>query len=85
MEASSTLLGIWLFLFVFGDNLEDKFGRIKYLLMYIGWGFAAALTHSLYAVSAGGGEIPAVGASGAISGVMGAYLVMFPRAKVYKR
>ncbi len=50
--------------------------------MYIGWGFAAALTHSLYAVSAGGGEIPAVGASGAISGVMGAYLIMFPRARV---
>ncbi len=76
------IIGNMLFLFVFGDNLEDKFGRIKYLLMYIGWGFAAALTHSLYAVSAGGGEIPAVGASGAISGVMGAYLIMFPRARV---
>jgi membrane associated rhomboid family serine protease len=76
------IIGNMLFLFVFGDNLEDRFGRIKYLLMYIGWGFAAALMHSLYAVSAGGGETPAVGASGAISGVMGAYLVMFPRAKV---
>ena len=60
------IIGNMLFLFVFGDNLEDKFGRIKYLLMYIGWGICAALTHSLYAVSAGGGEIPAVGASGAI-------------------
>lgn len=76
------IIGNMLFLFVFGDNLEDKFGRIKYLLMYIGWGYAAALVHSLYAVSAGGGEVPAVGASGAISGVMGAYLVMFPRARV---
>ena len=76
------IIGNMLFLFVFGDNLEDRFGRIKYLLMYIGWGFAAALMHSLYAVGAGGGETPAVGASGAISGVMGAYLVMFPRAKV---
>jgi membrane associated rhomboid family serine protease len=76
------IIGNMLFLFVFGDNLEDRFGRIKYLLMYIGWGFAAALLHSLYVVSAGGGDIPAVGASGAISGVMGAYLVMFPRARV---
>ena len=51
--------------------------------MYIGWGMAAAILHSLYAVSVGGAEIPAVGASGAISGVLGAYLVMFPRAKVF--
>ena len=77
------IIGNMVFLFVFGDNLEDKFGRIKYLLMYIGWGIAAALIHSFYAVSVGGGEIPAVGASGAISGVLGAYLVMFPRAKVF--
>jgi membrane associated rhomboid family serine protease len=76
------IIGNMLFLFVFGDNLEDRFGRIKYLFMYIGWGVAAAVLHSLYAVSTGGGEIPAVGASGAISGVMGAYLVMFPRARV---
>lgn len=76
------IIGNMVFLFVFGDNLEDKFGRTKYLLMYIGWGMAAAILHSLYAVSVGGGEVPAVGASGAISGVLGAYLVMFPRAKV---
>ena len=77
------IIGNMVFLFVFGDNLEDKFGRTKYLLMYIGWGMAAAILHSLYAVSVGGAEIPAVGASGAISGVLGAYLVMFPRAKVF--
>jgi membrane associated rhomboid family serine protease len=77
------IIGNMVFLFVFGDNLEDKFGRIKYLLIYIGWGMAATLLHSLYAVSVGGGEIPAVGASGAISGVLGAYLVLFPRAKVF--
>ncbi|HEY3524859.1 MAG TPA: rhomboid family intramembrane serine protease, partial [Nitrososphaeraceae archaeon] len=77
------IIGNMVFLFVFGDNLEDKFGRTKYLLMYIGWGIAAAILHSLYAVSVGGGEVPAVGASGAISGVLGAYLVMFPRAKVF--
>ena len=77
------LIGNMLFLFIFGDNIEDKFGRIKYLLIYIGWGIAAALAHSIVAVSVGGGEIPAIGASGAISGVLGAYLVLFPRAKIF--
>ena len=77
------LIGNMLFLFVFGDNIEDKFGRIKYILFYIAWGFAAAYAHSFFAVSTGGGEIPAIGASGAISGVLGAYLVLFPRAKIF--
>lgn len=77
------LIGNMLFLFVFGDNIEDKFGRIKYVLFYIAWGFAAAYAHSFFAVSTGGGEIPAIGASGAISGVLGAYLVLFPRAKIF--
>jgi len=77
------LIGNMLFLFVFGDNIEDKLGRIKYVFMYIGWGIAAALAHSFYAMSTGGGEIPAIGASGAISGVLGAYLILFPRAKIY--
>jgi membrane associated rhomboid family serine protease len=77
------LIGNMLFLFVFGDNIEDKFGRIKYVLIYIGWGLAAALAHSFYAMSTGGGEIPAIGASGAVSGVLGAYLVLFPRAKIF--
>ena len=77
------LIGNMLFLFIFGDNIEDKFGRIKFLLIYIGWGIAAAFAHSLVAVSAGGGEIPAIGASGAISGVLGAYLVLFPKAKIF--
>ena len=77
------LIGNMLFLFVFGDNIEDKFGRIKYVLFYIAWGFAAAYAHSFFAVATGGGEIPAIGASGAISGVLGAYLVLFPRAKIF--
>jgi len=71
-----------IFLFVFGDNIEDRYGRIKYILIYLGWGAAAALAHSFYAVSTGQGETPAVGASGAISGVLGAYLVMYPRANI---
>jgi membrane associated rhomboid family serine protease len=77
------IIGNMVFLFVFGDNIEDRFGHIKYLLIYIAWGAAAAIIHSIFAVSAGGGMIPAVGASGAISGVMGAYLIMFPRAKIF--
>jgi membrane associated rhomboid family serine protease len=77
------LIGNMLFLFVFGDNIEDKFGRIKYVLFYIAWGFAAAYAHSFYAMSTGGGDIPAIGASGAVSGVLGAYLVLFPRAKIF--
>jgi hypothetical protein len=77
------ILGNMVFLFVFGDNIEDRYGRIKYVLIYLGWGAAAALAHSLYAVSAGAGTVPAVGASGAISGILGAYLVMYPRAKIF--
>src|SRR5919199_6753350 len=65
------IVGNMIFLFVFGDNIEDRYGRIKYILLYLGWGMAAALAHSFYAVSTGQGDIPVVGASGAISGVLG--------------
>lgn len=77
------ILGNMVFLFVFGDNIEDRYGRIKYVLIYLAWGAAAALAHSFYAVSVGDGMTPAVGASGAISGILGAYLVMYPRAKIF--
>ena len=77
------IAGNMVFLFVFGDNIEDRFGRVKYLLIYISWGIVASLVHSIYSVNTGTGVIPAVGASGAISGVLGAYLVMFPRAKIF--
>jgi membrane associated rhomboid family serine protease len=77
------IIGNMIFLFVFGDNIEDKYGRIKYILLYIGWGAAAALAHSAFAVSTGDGSTPAVGASGAISGVLGCYMVMFPRARIF--
>jgi len=76
------IIGNMVFLFVFGDNIEDRYGRMKYILIYLGWGAAAAFAHSFYAVSAGQGDIPAVGASGAISGILGAYLVMYPRANI---
>jgi len=77
------IIGNMVFLYIFGDNIEDRYGHFKYLILYLFWGIAAGLIHSFYAVSVGGGEIPAVGASGAISGVLGAYLVLFPRAKIF--
>jgi len=75
------LLGNMLYLWLFGDNVEDKFGRAPYLSFYLGAGVLAGVIHSLV-VSGGGRELPTVGASGAISGVLGAYLVMFPWANV---
>lgn len=77
------LLGNMFFLYVFGDNIEDRFGHYKYLLIYLFWGVMATFAHSIFAVSTGDGGIPAVGASGAISGVLGAYLIFFPRAKIH--
>lgn len=80
------LLGNMLFLYIFGDNVEDIFGHGGYLAFYIACGLAAAFTHilSLYL----GLTYPAdfsvgvLGASGAISGVLGAYFVLFPKAKI---
>jgi membrane associated rhomboid family serine protease len=69
---------IW-FLWIFGDNIEQKFGKVKYLGIYLMWGVAAGLIHILGDPTSG---IPAVGASGAISGVLGAYLMIFPRARI---
>ena len=74
------LLGNMLFLYVFGDNVEDRLGRVRYLLFYLVCGFAA--TYGFAAVDASSTQ-PLVGASGAIAGVLGAYLVLFPRARVW--
>ncbi len=71
--------GNMLFLWIFGDNIELKFGRLKFLGIYLTWGIIAGLVHIVGDLNS---PIPAVGASGAISGVLGAYLVMFPRAKI---
>jgi membrane associated rhomboid family serine protease len=73
------LLGNMWFLHLFGDNVEDKLGRAAYLVLYLGWGCLASGAFLLFA---GGGSAPLVGASGAISGVMGAYVVFFPRARI---
>lgn len=64
---------------IFGDNVEDRLGHFRYLLFYITCGLGAALTQYLSDVAS---AVPTVGASGAIAGVMGAYFVLFPRARV---
>ncbi len=73
------LLGNMLFLYIFGDNVEDKMGHFKYLAFYIICGFSAAVFQTLTNVHS---MIPMVGASGAISGVLGAYLIFFPRSRI---
>ena len=71
--------GNMLYLWIFGDNLERVMGAAKYVVFYIVCGLAAGLAHILFA---GGSSVPSVGASGAISGVLGGYLLMFPNNRV---
>jgi membrane associated rhomboid family serine protease len=73
------LLGNMLFLWIFGDNVEDFYGHGAYLFFYLFCGVGSGLLHSLVNLSS---TLPAVGASGAISGVMGAYLILYPHARV---
>ena len=73
------IIGNMWFLFIFGDNVEDRLGHRKYLLFYLLSGLAAAAVQVLSSVNS---SVPTIGASGAISGVLGAYIVMFPRAKI---
>jgi membrane associated rhomboid family serine protease len=73
------LLGNMLFLYIFGDNVEDYFGHLSYLVFYVVCGIASGLLHVAFNYDS---VIPAIGASGAISGVMGAYVVLYPRAKI---
>ena len=73
------LAGNMLFLFIFGDNIEDALGHVGYLLFYVTCGILAALAQ--FAIEPASG-VPTVGASGAIAGVMGAYLLLFPKARV---
>lgn len=73
------LLGNMLFLWIYGNNIEDYFGPVVFLFFYVIAGLAAV---ALYTVFNTGSEIPLVGASGAIAGVMGAYMVLHPRAEI---
>lgn len=73
------LLGNMLFLWIFGNNIEDRLGRIPYLLFYLAGGIAAALSQVVVDPQS---EIPLVGASGAIAATLGAYIVLFPGARI---
>jgi membrane associated rhomboid family serine protease len=73
------LIGNVLFLYIFGGNVESRMGHVGYLAFYLICGFAAAAMQFLTNVSS---AIPMVGASGAISGVLGAYITLFPRSKI---
>jgi len=73
------LLGNMWFLWLFGDNVEDRLGHVSFLLFYTACGVIAGFTHL---ATNWGSAIPCVGASGAISGVLGGYLVAFPRARI---
>lgn len=73
------LFGNMLFLWIFGDNVEDRLGPIKFLIFYLLAGIAATFAQYVYSPESG---IPNVGASGAIAGVLGAYILMFPQSRV---
>jgi len=73
------IIGNMWFLWIFGDNVEDVMGHTKYLVFYLLCGIAEGLTQTLLTV---GSRVPMVGASGAIAGVMGAYLIKFPHSRI---
>ena len=72
-------LGNMLFLWIFGDNVEDRLGHVRYLIFYLLAGYAATFAHAWFSSLS---TVPAIGASGAISGVLGAYLFLHPRARI---
>jgi membrane associated rhomboid family serine protease len=76
------IAGNMLFLWVFGNNIEDFLGRFKYVIFYLAAGVAAGMAQVVTNLNGDASLIPAVGASGAIAGIMGAYIVLFPRARV---
>jgi membrane associated rhomboid family serine protease len=73
------LLSNMLYLWIFGDNVEDKLGHFKYLLFYLMCGVMASLTHGFLNLTS---QVPTIGASGAIAGVLGAYMVLYPTARI---
>lgn len=73
------IFGNMLFLWIFGNNIEDQLGHVKYLFFYLTCGVLAALTQWFFSMQSG---VPSLGASGAIAGVLGAYILRFPNARV---
>jgi rhomboid family protein len=81
----SHILGNMVFLAVFGKNVEDTFGHLRYLAFYVAGGFIATMTQTLVTLVAGSaadGRVPTLGASGAIAAVLGAYFVLYPTSRV---
>jgi membrane associated rhomboid family serine protease len=79
------ILGNMLFLAVFGKNVEDAFGHLRYFAFYVAGGFVATMAQAAVTLSAGSaaaGHVPVLGASGAIAAVLGAYLILYPRSRV---
>jgi len=79
------ILGNMLFLAIFGKNVEDAFGHIRYLAFYLAGGFVATMTQTLITLAAGttaDGRVPNLGASGAIAAVLGAYFVLYPGSRI---
>ncbi len=72
--------GNMLYLWIFGNNIEDRLGHMRFLIFYLFCGIFAAYSH---AITNAGSTIPMIGASGAVSGILGAYLLLFPRARVH--
>jgi membrane associated rhomboid family serine protease len=73
------LLGNMLYLWIFGDNVEDRIGHLGYLLFYLLIGIISCIAHI---ISVPGSQVPIIGASGAIAGIMGAYFIAFPKARI---
>ena len=73
------VLGNMLYLWIFGDNIEDFLGKIKFIVFYLVCGFIASFAHILTQASS---QIPTIGASGAISGILGGYILLYPKARV---
>ena len=74
------IAGNMLFLWVFGDNIENRLGRLRFIVFYLGAGVAAALAQVLVNIDS---EIPMIGASGAVAGVLGAYWLLYPRSRIH--
>ncbi len=74
------LAGNMLFLWVFGNNIEDRLGKVKYLIFFMLTGLIASLAHVFFNADS---QVPTIGASGAVAGVLGAYIVLFPRARIH--
>jgi len=72
--------GNMLYLWIFGNNIEDRLGHFRFILFYLMCGIVAAYSHAITAPSS---TVPMIGASGAVAGILGAYILLFPRAKVH--